>query len=139
MDYTAHGALQATIRVSSLFPSPEDLPNPGIEPRSPTSQVDSLPAETPGKPNNRVKGGEKTGCCSLNACVPPGFLCCHLTLQSNGIRRWGLEEVIWSSGQSLHEWDSVQFSSVIHSCKTLSDLTDRSTPGFPVHHQTPGA
>ena len=27
------------------FPSPGDLPNPGIEPRSPTSQADSLPAE----------------------------------------------------------------------------------------------
>ena len=30
-----------------LFPSPEDLPNPGIEPRSPTLQADSLPAEPP--------------------------------------------------------------------------------------------
>ena len=28
-----------------LFPSPGDLPNPGIEPRSLTLQVDSLPAE----------------------------------------------------------------------------------------------
>ena len=27
------------------FPSPGHLPNPGIEPRSPTSQVDALPAE----------------------------------------------------------------------------------------------
>ena len=32
------------------FPSPGDLPNPGIEPRSPTLQADSLPAEPPGKP-----------------------------------------------------------------------------------------
>ena len=32
------------------FPSPGDLPNPGIEPRSPKLQVDSLPAEPPGKP-----------------------------------------------------------------------------------------
>ena len=31
------------------FPSPGDLPNPGIEPRSPTLQVDSLPAEPQGK------------------------------------------------------------------------------------------
>ena len=31
------------------FPSPGDLPNPGIEPRSPTFQVDSLPAQPPGK------------------------------------------------------------------------------------------
>ena len=32
------------------FPSPGDLPNPGIKPRSPTLQADSLPAEPPGKP-----------------------------------------------------------------------------------------
>ena len=32
------------------FPSPGDLPNAGIEPKSPTLQVDSLPAELPGKP-----------------------------------------------------------------------------------------
>ena len=31
------------------FPSPGDLPNPGIEPRSPALQADSLPAEPPGK------------------------------------------------------------------------------------------
>ena len=27
------------------FPSPEDLPNPGTEPGSPTLQADSLPSE----------------------------------------------------------------------------------------------
>ena len=31
------------------FPSPRDLPNPGIEPVSPALQVDALPSETPGK------------------------------------------------------------------------------------------
>ena len=31
------------------FPSPGDLPNPGIEPRSPALLVDSLPAEPQGK------------------------------------------------------------------------------------------
>ena len=34
------------------FPSPRDLPNPGIKPRSPALQADSLPAEPPGKHNN---------------------------------------------------------------------------------------
>ena len=34
------------------FPSPEDLPDPGIEPRSPTLQADALPSEPPGKPKN---------------------------------------------------------------------------------------
>ena len=31
------------------FPSPEDLPDPGIEPRSPTLQADALTSEPPGK------------------------------------------------------------------------------------------
>ena len=34
------------------FFSPGDLPNAGIEPRSPTLQVESLPAEPPEKPKN---------------------------------------------------------------------------------------
>ena len=32
------------------FPSPGDLPNPGIEPRSPVLWMGSFPAEPPGKP-----------------------------------------------------------------------------------------
>ena len=44
MDYTAHRILQARI------PSPGDLPNPGIKPRSPVLQADSLLAEPQGKP-----------------------------------------------------------------------------------------
>ena len=31
-------------------PSPGDLPNPGMEPRSPTLLADSLPSQPPGKP-----------------------------------------------------------------------------------------
>ena len=33
------------------FPSPGDLPDPGIEPRSPALQADALTSEPPGKPN----------------------------------------------------------------------------------------
>ena len=32
------------------FPSPGDLPDPGMEPRSPALQADALPCEPPGKP-----------------------------------------------------------------------------------------
>ena len=31
------------------FPSPGDLPDPGIEPRSPILRADALPSEPPGK------------------------------------------------------------------------------------------
>ena len=34
------------------FPSPGDLPDPGIEPGSPALRADALHSETPGKPNN---------------------------------------------------------------------------------------
>ena len=43
----------------SPFPSPGNLSNPGIEPRSPTLQADSLSAEPQGKP-------KKTGMGSLS-------------------------------------------------------------------------
>ena len=32
------------------FPSPGDLPDPGIEPETPELQSDALPSEPPGKP-----------------------------------------------------------------------------------------
>ena len=37
------------------FPSPGDLPNPGIEPRSPTLQEDSSQTELSGKPNQGLQ------------------------------------------------------------------------------------
>ena len=41
--------------VGCLCPSPGDLPNPGIKPRSPAMEADSLPSEPPGKlMNTRV-------------------------------------------------------------------------------------
>ena len=54
MDYSppgssVHGILQARI-LELLFPSSGDLPDPGIEPGSPTLQADSLSSEPPGKP-----------------------------------------------------------------------------------------
>ena len=33
-----------------------NLPNPGIEPRAPAFQADSLPSEPPGKPHNTTVG-----------------------------------------------------------------------------------
>ena len=54
--YTVHGILQARILEWVAFPFPGDLPNPGIEPRSPTLQAGSLPAEPLGKPKNTGVG-----------------------------------------------------------------------------------
>ena len=49
------------------FPSPGDLPDPGIEPRSPALQEESLPSELPGKPIQyvskfgKLSSGHRTG------------------------------------------------------------------------------
>ena len=37
------------------FTSPEDHPDPGIEPRSPVLQADSLPSEPLGKPQHQIE------------------------------------------------------------------------------------
>ena len=36
------------------FPSPRNLPDPGIEPGSPTLRADALPSEPPGKPEVKL-------------------------------------------------------------------------------------
>ena len=65
---------------------PGDLPNPGIKPRSPALQVDSLPAELEGKPKNTGAGslslssgnfpdpGLEPGCPALQADSLPAEL-----------------------------------------------------------------
>ena len=62
------------------FPSLEDLPNPGIDARSPVLQVDSLPAKPQGKPMN-------TGVGSLSL-----LQWIFLTNESN----WGLMHCRWT-------------------------------------------
>ena len=59
MDYAVHGIFQARILEWASFPFSKGSSNPGMEPRSPTLQVDSLPAEPQGKAKN-------TGVCSLS-------------------------------------------------------------------------
>ena len=49
------------------FPSPGDLPDPGIKAGSPSLQVDSLPYEPPEKPEALNREG--------NTYKPFGFLC----------------------------------------------------------------
>ena len=49
MDYIVHEIFQVRV-LEWEAPSPGDLPNPGIKPRSPALWVDSLPAEPQRKP-----------------------------------------------------------------------------------------
>ena len=55
MDYTIDAILQARILEWVAFPFSRGFPNPGIEPRSPALQADSLPAEPQGKPKKENK------------------------------------------------------------------------------------
>ena len=43
------GIFQAEYWSGLPFPSPGDLPNPGVEPGSPTFRADTSPSEPPGK------------------------------------------------------------------------------------------
>ena len=43
------------------FPSPGDLPHPGIEPRSPALRADALTSEPPGKPPGGMGFGNSIG------------------------------------------------------------------------------
>ena len=54
------------------FPSPGDLPNPGIEPRSPALQADSLPPELPGKPPQYSNLKQSVSCKAMSPGKRPG-------------------------------------------------------------------
>ena len=47
---SVHGIFRKEFWSGLPFPSPGDLPHPGIKPGSPTLQADTLPSEPPGKP-----------------------------------------------------------------------------------------
>ena len=51
---SVHGISQERILEQLPFPSPGDLPDPGIEPGSPALQVDSLLSEPSGKPKMKL-------------------------------------------------------------------------------------
>ena len=103
MDYTVHGILQARILERVAFPFSRDLSNPGIKPRSPTLQADSLPAEPQGKPKN-------TGVGSL-------FLLqwIFLTQESNQ----GLLHCRWILYQLSYEGSNPPKQALIHNITTL--------------------
>ena len=75
------------------FPSPGDLPDPGVEPGSPALQADALPSEPPGKPIIKVE------CC---VCIPDLSGCISATLDDMK----GQVKVM--SDDNLPLWTSVQ-------------------------------
>ena len=82
-------------------PPPGDLPNPGVESRSPTLQADSLPSEPPGKPMNTGVGSLSL----LQGIFPTqglnwGLLHC----------RWILYQLSHKGSPRILEWVTYPFS-----------------------------
>ena len=77
------------------FPSPGDISNPRIEPRSPTLQTDSLPAEPQGKSKNTGVGilSLLQGI-YLTQKLDQGLLHCRWILYQ--VSYWGSPKVPWS-------------------------------------------
>ena len=68
------------------FPSPEDLPDPGIESRSPASQADALPSEPLGKHNCQISKITKISFSRLtNKLWYIKTMKYYLALKSNGL------------------------------------------------------
>ena len=82
--FSIHGILQARVIWSGLpFPSPGDLPNPGIEPGSPALEVDALTSEPSGKP--KAKYPFICCCCSVSHVLlfaTPWTAACQSSLSS---------------------------------------------------------
>ena len=102
MNYTVHRILQARILEWVAFPSPGDLPHPGIKPRSPALQADSLPAKPQGKPKNTGVGSLFL----LQRIIPTqelnwGLLYC----------RWILYQLSHKGNPRILEWVAYPFSS----------------------------
>ena len=85
------------------FPSPEDLPNPGIEPGSPASQADSLPPELPGKPQGDGVHWSETMATASEPIADPGpcsqTITIHVSVTGPGhnltTSRWPPQLCVW--------------------------------------------
>ena len=134
------------------FPSSRDLPNPGIEPKSPVLQADSLPAEAPGNEDQTGNTGGLFNASSEMQCrsgpphlfVPWGWRSSHQRMAA-----WDRESgdkcqpspgnsekalLLGCTLQAGKPWIDRPCCSVAQSCPILCDPMDSSTPGLPVHH-----
>ena len=119
------------------FPSPGDLPDPRIEPRSPPLQVDSLPSEPPGSPSTRqeiILWGED--CVFIHPLCPLLAQC--LTYSRHVISEWVSEshsvvsDSLWPHG-SYSPWNSPGQNTGVGSLSLLQGIfpTQGSNPGLP--------
>ena len=90
------------------FPSPGDLPDPGIKLRSPALQADSLPSKTPGKPRQKQARNETA-----------------TEKRLKDIDIWGFKEIEWLLYNHWYTRNSKMFpripSSGVHTIYNLWD------------------
>ena len=131
--YSPRDAPGQNTGVGSLSLLQGDLPNPGIEPRSPSLWADSLPAEPQGKPKNTGVGSVSL----LQRILPtqelnPGLLHCRWILYQ--LSRQGSpmkEHTFFIPIPAFPAW---KVESVSHSVRlTLCNPIDCSPPGSSVH------
>ena len=107
-------------------PSARDLPDLGIEPRSPALQAHSLPSEPPGKPKN-------TGVFLLEGNFP--------TQESNqGLQlcRQIIYQLSYQGNPIYTHCKNEVKVKVVQSCPTLCNPRDCSQPGSSGHGNSPG-
>ena len=61
----------------------------------------------------------------------------HHPFMIKTLQKMGIEGSYFNIVKAIYDKPTVQFSSVSQSCPTLCNPMNRSTPGFPVHHQIP--
>ena len=106
------------------FPSPGDLPNPGMVPRSPASQADSLPAEPQVKESESEVAQSCPTLCNPTGCSLPGSSV-HGIFQTI-VLEW--IAISFSKGSSkILEWVAYPFSSE-SSCPRNPALQANSLP-----------
>ena len=143
-----------------LFPSPGDLPNPGIEPRSPTLLPRFLTIWVTREAlyvYRKILYGygiiyiqftlERLGLFGVikNSLLWLLFMSLSTIARSNSILflkvkffflyNFKISHMAFLGSDLIDAVIVLQFSSVTQSCPTLCDSMDCSTPGFPVHHQ----
>ena len=129
VDCSLPGFVHAENTGSGLpFPSQGDLPNPGIEPRSPALQAHALSSEPPGKPSHMIIQSHMISTVLFTRneyCfqLPQGtysilremqMLFCSVTMPCSTLQPHGL----WLPGSSVHgifqarvpEWIVISFS-----------------------------
>ena len=122
---SVHGISQARIPEWLPFPSPGDLPNPGIKIESLAWQVDFLPLHHLGRPVNLLLS--HFSCVWL--CVTP-WTAAHQAPPSLGFSK----QEPWSGLPFSNAWKwKVKVKSLSRVCLTLSDPMDYSLPGSSAH------